>query len=271
MASRLAVAAAKCIEAKIAAVLVSVIGHKGSAPRHAGAQMLVSQAYTVDTIGGGNLELSAISHARGMLDSNQSSDNKHYALGPSLGQCCGGAVDISFVRLENESIKLIVQQPPRFHLQLFGAGHVGKAIANALLPIRCNVQWIDERDEHYQFDRSLNFVQCAIETICVDSVSSEVATAPPQSMYLVLTHSHDLDLQIIEAILKRGDFTFCGLIGSSTKRARFKHILMAKGFSEQLIERITCPIGVNAIIGKEPEIIAASAVAQLLQTSISGD
>ena len=268
MASRIAAAAVKFLENQVAAILITVTQHKGSTPRHAGAQMLVSQSIAIDTIGGGNLELSAIHHAKAMLLSNQSTDAKHYALGPGLGQCCGGAVDLSFVRLDAHSIRLVEQRPPRFHLQLYGAGHVGKAIAHALLPINCTVQWIDERDEHYPFDGLQTFAQCAIETICVDSVSAEVANAPRDSFYLVLTHSHDLDLQIIEAILKRGDFAFCGLIGSATKRARFKNLLMAKGFSEELIDRINCPIGITDIVGKEPEIIATSVVAQLLKTSI---
>ena len=268
MTSKLSAAAMQCLADNCAAILVTVTKHKGSAPRHAGAQMLVSQATAIDTIGGGNLELSAIHHAKEMLLANQSTDAKHYALGPGLGQCCGGAVDLSFARLDEQSIRLIEQRPSRFHLQLYGAGHVGKAIANALLPINCTVQWIDERDEHYSFDGLQNFAQCTIETIFVDSVTAEVANAPRDSFYLVLTHSHDLDLQIIEAILKRGDFAFCGLIGSATKQARFKNLLMAKGFSEDLIDRIDCPIGVAGIVGKEPEIIAASVVAQLLKTSI---
>ena len=131
MASRIASAAVEFLENKVAAILVTVTQHKGSAPRHAGAQMLVSQATAIDTIGGGNLELSAIHHARTMLLANQSTDAKHYALGPGLGQCCGGAVDLSFVRLDAHSIRLVEQKPPRFHLQLYGAGHVGKEIGRA--------------------------------------------------------------------------------------------------------------------------------------------
>ena len=78
--------------------------------------MLVSQITAIDTIGGGNLELSAIHHARAMLLAVQPTDVKHYALGPGLGQCCGGAVDLSFVRLDEQSLQLIEQRPPRFHL-----------------------------------------------------------------------------------------------------------------------------------------------------------
>jgi xanthine dehydrogenase accessory factor len=91
-----------------------------------------------------------------------------------------------------------------------------------------------------------------------------VALAEPGAFYLVLTHSHDLDLAITQAVLKRGDFAYLGLIGSKTKRARFEHRLVERGFSPALVDRIVCPIGSPGISGKEPEIIAVAVVAQLL-------
>ena len=90
--------------------------------------------------------------------------------------------------------------------------------------------------------------------------------APPGAFYLVLTHQHDLDLRISEAILKRADFAFFGLIGSKTKRQRFIHRFEERGIAAASIGRMTCPIGVAGIVGKEPEVIAASVVAQLLQS-----
>jgi xanthine dehydrogenase accessory factor len=83
----------------------------------------------------------------------------------------------------------------------------------------------------------------------------------------VLTHSHDLDLAIGEAILKRGDFGFFGLIGSQTKRARFRHRYRDRGIAQALVDRMVCPIGLPGIPGKAPEVIAVAAVAQLLQLS----
>jgi xanthine dehydrogenase accessory factor len=103
--------------------------------------------------------------------------------------------------------------------------------------------------------------------VCVDAVEAEVRNAEPGAFYLVLTHRHDLDLRITEAILRRGDFGFVGLIGSRTKRQRFVHHFEARGIAADAIERMTCPIGLPGINGKEPEVIAAAVVAQLLQVA----
>src|SRR4029078_5976952 len=92
-----------------------------------------------------------------------------------------------------------------------------------------------------------------------------VATAPPAAFYLVAPHEHALDLRIVEAILRRGDAAFCGLIGSRTKRARFLHRLPDRGVGDDAIARLTCPIGIDGIEVKSPEVIAAAVVAQLLQ------
>ena len=81
---------------------------------------------------------------------------------------------------------------------------------------------------------------------------------------MVLTHRHDLDLQIIEAVLKRGDARLAGLIGSATKRARFLHRLAEKGLSDEQLNALVCPIGLPGITGKEPGVIAVAVVAQLL-------
>jgi len=130
-----------------------------------------------------------------------------------------------------------------------------------LAGIACRVQWIDERESEFPADSLPDH----IERICVEPVQAEVALAPPGASFLVLTHSHDLDLAITHAILQRGDFGWFGLIGSKTKRARFEHRLRERGFAEPLIERIVCPIGLPGIVGKEPEVIAVAVVAQLLQ------
>jgi xanthine dehydrogenase accessory factor len=146
---------------------------------------------------------------------------------------------------------------------LYGAGHVGRAIVHLLAGIPCRVQWIDEREDAFPGGP----LPAHIETLCVEPVQAEVTQAAPGSFYLVLTHSHDLDLAITEAILRRGDFGFAGLIGSRTKRARFVHRLRARGLSESVLQRLCCPIGQPGISGKEPEVIAVAVVAQLLQLS----
>ena len=144
---------------------------------------------------------------------------QHFPLGPALGQCCGGAVTLRYAPLAEARPAAWDAPTPRFTLQLHGAGHVGRAIVALLDGIACNVQWIDERDDAFPPGLSAPHV----ERVCVDAVEAEVACAPPGAFYLVLTHRHDADFAITEAILRRGDFGFLGLIGSQTKRNRFRH------------------------------------------------
>jgi xanthine dehydrogenase accessory factor len=246
------------------AVLVEVTEALGSAPREAGSRMLVSAVRCAGTVGGGHLELKAIERARRMLAGESVAPSAHYPLGPALGQCCGGAVTLAFTRLDAKTLAAWPKTAPRFHLQLYGAGHVGRAIVSALAPLNVVVDWIDEREEEFPGDLEL---PPQVRKVCVDAIEGEVATAPRGAYYLVLTHRHDLDERIAEAILKRGDFAFFGLIGSKTKRNRFIHRFEQRGMAAETIARMTCPIGVPGIEGKEPEVIAASVVAQLLQVS----
>lgn len=259
--------AAAWLAAGHAAVWVEVTAARGSVPRAAGTRMLVSATACAGTIGGGHLELKAIAQARAMLAvGDASAQSAHYPLGPALGQCCGGVVSLGFSMLDAQAWREWPVAAPRFYLQLFGAGHVGRAIARALVPLDVVVDWIDEREDQYP----AGFFEHAapwpghIRKVCVDAVDAEVRVAPPGTFYLVLTHQHDLDLQITEAILRRGDFGYLGLIGSKTKRQRFIHRLEERGIAAARSARITCPIGVAGIPGKEPEVIAAAVVAQLL-------
>jgi xanthine dehydrogenase accessory factor len=245
------------------AVVVEVLSHKGSVPRETGTRMLVAADEVLGTIGGGHLELQAIERARSLLDAASSPADQHLALGPSLGQCCGGALDLRYTPLHRADPAAWAEPAPRFSLQLYGAGHVGRAIVRLLAGIHCRVQWIDEREAEFPADA----LPPHIERVCVEPVEAEVRAAPPGAFYLVLTHSHDLDLAITQAILARDDFAWFGLIGSKTKRARFEHRLRDRGFSAAAVERITCPIGLPGIGGKEPEVIAVAVVAQLLAVS----
>ena len=250
------------------AVLVEVVATQGSAPREAGTRMLVSADAVTGTIGGGHLEWRAIADARGLLASGASSATpaltQHIALGPSLGQCCGGAVDLRFEPLTASLVDRWPAPAPRFFLQLYGAGHVGRAIVALLAGLPCRVQWIDEREGEFPAGPR---EPAHIERLCVEPVQAEVALAPPGAFYLVLTHSHDLDQAIAEAILRRGDFGFFGLIGSRTKRARFLRRFEQRGIDAAVLARMTCPIGVPGITGKEPEVLAVAVVAQLLQAA----
>jgi xanthine dehydrogenase accessory factor len=254
------------------AVVVEVTEARGSAPRTAGTRMLVSATQALGTIGGGHLELKAIQSAREMLRTQELAPrSEHYPLGPALGQCCGGAVTLGFTALDDAALARWPAAAPMFHLQLYGAGHVGRAIATLLATLDVVVDWVDEREEEFPRATTLGTAWPAhIRQVCVDAVEAEVREAPAGAFYLVLTHNHDLDLRITEAILRRGDFGFLGLIGSRTKRQRFIHRYEQRGIASEAIARMTCPIGVEGIAGKQPEIIALGVVAQLLQAHQRG-
>jgi len=249
------------------AILVEVVGARGSVPRGTGTRMLVDATTTLGTIGGGHLELKAILAARAMLARGERARREdRHALGPGLGQCCGGAVTLALASLDAEALADWPPSEPLFSLQLHGAGHVGRAIATLLATLEVHVDWFDERDEEFPPTTDLGSPWPAhIQRIGGDTIEREVRRAPPGAFYLVLTHEHALDERITEAILRRGDFAFCGLIGSRTKRAKFVRRFEARGVAAPAIERMTCPIGVPGIEGKAPEIIAAAVVAQLLQ------
>jgi xanthine dehydrogenase accessory factor len=141
---------------------------------------------------------------------------------------------------------------------LFGAGHVGRALATALAPLPCRVRWIDDREG------LLADPPASIEVIPTHHPRDRVGEAPGGSFFLVMTHSHDLDCELCEAVLRRGDFAFLGLIGSASKRARFERRWRARGVAEAQIARLVCPIGLPGIAGKQPAVIAAATAAQLL-------
>ncbi len=163
--------------------------------------------------------------------------------------------------LEEGGRKLLIEPftDERTPLYLFGAGHVGQAMVAALAPLPFRVTWIDSRPEIFPEQRPANV---AIETL--DLRKTEVTSAEPGAFYLVMTHSHQLDLEICEAVLRRGDSAYLGLIGSATKRTRFERRLFARGLPKDCLKRLTCPIGIAGISGKHPAEIAASVAAQLL-------
>ena len=242
-----------------AAVIVEVTRSRGSVPREAGTRMLVDADTIEGTIGGGNLEWRAIATARRMLaDPRHRPDDETFSLGASLGQCCGGAVTLRHRLLDAASLAAW-PVPAMPTIQVYGAGHVGRAIVHVLALLDVDMQWIDERDEGFPIQPSAPNVA----RICVDAVEAEVAAAPPNAFFLVLTHQHDLDLRIVEAILRRDDFAFLGLIGSMTKRRRFAQLLCERGVAAASIERVTCPIGIDGIGSKEPAHIAIATAAQL--------
>jgi xanthine dehydrogenase accessory factor len=307
------------------AVLVTVAGIRGSSPREIGAKMIVSASETFGTIGGGQLEYQATRIAAGMLDADRPSQ-RSFPLGPSLGQCCGGVVEILFEPVgggmpawlrdlsalhgqrepavvatristtapakivvtasdvfgDGDAIERVIAtarevlrdgrgacrnvqefyEPvisPDFNIAVFGAGHVGSAVVAALSALECNIRWIDSRHNIFRD------VPSNVRPVEADDPPLEVAAMPPGSYYLVMTHSHALDFEICDRILRREDAAYCGLIGSQTKRRRFLKRFRQQDMPQAMIDRLVCPIGVDGITGKKPAEIAISVAAEVLQ------
>lgn len=226
----------------------------GSAPREAGTRMWVDADGTRGTIGGGNLEYTALKIAREMLLSGESHRERKFALGDSLGQCCGGSVLLRF------SLKDCIEENLQgtFSVVLFGAGHVGKEVARFLGRLPCRLTWVDPRPEVFP-----DSVEHNVKVFVEEEPVWMVDEAPPGAYYLVMTHSHALDLEIVERVLRRNDYAFLGLIGSETKAAKFKLRLHRKNLPT---DRLVCPVGIFKG-GKHPAAVAVSAVAQLLAVS----
>ncbi|PQA77471.1 xanthine dehydrogenase accessory protein XdhC [Rhodoferax sp. TS-BS-61-7] len=253
--------------ARADAVLVRVHSSRGSVPREAGAWMAVFADSVLGTVGGGRLELDAIAAARNhLLQLGAAPFTQRYALGPSLGQCCGGEVHLQFERITAQDSEGLQQrlQPPRLPVALFGGGHVGQALVDVLGNLPFAVEWIDSRDGIFPATLP-DTVHCEHS----EPVQAAVAGLAPQSRVLIMSFSHAEDLDIVAACLTRqraqGDLPYIGLIGSQTKWATFRHRLEARGFSAAELAHVTCPIGVLGIHDKRPEVIAVAVAAQLLQ------
>ena len=258
------------------AVLVRVHSTEGSAPRDAGAWMAVFTDSLLGTIGGGHLEHQAIERARELLALQLSKSGleqgaaapelMRMALGPSLGQCCGGVVHLSLQRVNAQDAATLCEQldTPRMPVALFGGGHVGHALAELLARLPVALHWIDSREGIFP-DALPAHVVCEHS----EPVQGAVASLVPGSRVLIMSFSHAEDLDVLALCLtrqrQRGDLPYIGLIGSQTKWASFRHRLEARGFTSEELAHVTCPIGVPGIEGKEPEVIAVAVAAQLLQ------
>ena len=262
--------------AKEDAVLVTVDASRGSVPREAGAWMLVFADTVLGTIGGGHLEHEALRLARERLAGGPGVEvgvtvpgetRLRFVLGPSLGQCCGGEVHLRLQRVSAaDSDRLALDLQPRLYpVALFGGGHVGRALVRVMSELPFAVRWIDSRDEVFPAELS---AQVLAEHS--DPVQGAVPSLVPGSRVLIMSFSHAEDLDVLAACLARqrqqADLPFVGLIGSRTKWATFRRRLQDRGFSEQELTHVTCPIGVPGISGKQPEVIAVAVAAQLLQT-----
>ncbi len=309
------------------AVLVTVAGIKGSAPREVGAKMIVTSRETIGTIGGGQLEYQCTRVAVGLLEKDQML-LRSFPLGAAMGQCCGGVVEILFEPLGNgmpgwlrdlralygqrepavvathisqsapkkfvvtadevfgvpagDAVPGMVARArdllhgrckaerhvqefyepivvPELNIAVFGAGHVGTAVVATLAGLDCNIRWVDSRRNVFRQ------VPANVRAIESEQPSLEVAAMPPGSFYLVMTHSHAMDFEICDRILRRDDARYCGLIGSRSKRRRFEKRFRQQGMIESQIAELVCPIGVPGISGKKPAEIAVAVAAEILK------
>jgi xanthine dehydrogenase accessory factor len=233
-------------------VLVTIIDERGSTPRNAGSKMVVSAERIFETIGGGHLEYKAMEIAREMLASgSQNTRLERFSLGASLGQCCGGVNVLLFEPMGQ----------PQAQIAVFGAGHVGRALVPLLASLPCRVRWIDSRENEFPAQ-----IPEGVLRIVNEEPVDEIEQLPKGSYCIVMTHNHQLDLELTAALLKRNDFTYFGLIGSKTKRVKFEHRLRERGFDAALLQRIRCPMGLAEVKGKLPIEIAVSIAAEVIAT-----
>ena len=152
------------------------------------------------------------------------------------------------------------EHPDALRVALFGAGHVGRALATVLATMPCRLTWIDQRSDEFP-----ELLPGSVEQVVADDPVDVIDELPSGTHILIMTHSHQLDLELVDGALRRGDFASLGLIGSATKRARFERRLRSRGFTDGQLSRLTCPIGVGGIADKAPGSIAVAVAAQILQ------
>ncbi|MBX9466606.1 MAG: xanthine dehydrogenase accessory protein XdhC [Rhizobium sp.] len=251
------------------AVLVEVAETKGSAPREAGTMMLVAETALWGTIGGGYLEFMAIGHARRRLAGETVADTLDVPLGPEIGQCCGGRTLLSFRSIDATiatelAHRLQAERDAFPQVMLFGAGHVGLALARALQPLPLAVTLIDSRTEiDGTLPKGITFRRSAMP-------EAEVAQLKPGGAVVILTHDHALDFLIAKEALARSDLAYVGMIGSKTKRATFASFLKREGADRDTLDRLTLPIGGGAVKDKRPAVIAAMVASELLGMLLGG-
>lgn len=247
------------------AVLVTLTGTQGSTPRESGAVMIVSRDASAGSIGGGQLEFHSIAQGREMLAMQEMTRDLDIALGPQMGQCCGGRARVRLERAGTQHVAALADdeacaaraQPQVF---IYGAGHTGRALAHALALLPLSVTLVDDRADVFEG------LPGGVTLRRLDDPVQALLAAPAGAAHVILTHSHALDYRLTEAALNRGDATYVGLIGSATKRTRFCQSFLRHGGSEAALKWLTCPIGGNEVRNKRPEVIAALTAAELVRT-----
>lgn len=245
------------------AVIVHVAGVEGSAPREEGAWMLVGPGAIHGTIGGGQMEFMAIDHAQKILAGEEREGSYDVLLGPEIGQCCGGRVTLDLQLLDEDrksdvAARAAGELAARPEVYIFGAGHVGTALARALslLPLRVIV--VETRAE------ALAGIEPPAEARLTAMPEEAVRGARPGAAFVVLTHDHSLDFLIVAEALSRDDGSYVGMIGSKTKKASFKSWYLKNDGTKERFARLVCPIGGAHVRDKRPAVIAALVAAEVL-------
>ena len=240
-------AAVACLRSATPVALVSRIGGAREQP----AQLLVTGDSVSGSLGNADLDSAAIALAR-----------------PRVRTRAAGAALMQSPSDGSTTLLIHVVLPHDFTVIVFGNGHVGRALVQVLGALPANVRWIDGRDSDFPASVPPN-----VEIVATDAPEDELAAAPRGAYVVVMTHSHPLDLQLIETALSRDDWRYLGLIGSRSKRNQFEKRLLARGLPPGAFARVTCPIGVGsglAIRSKEPGAIAVAVAAEILALRESG-
>jgi xanthine dehydrogenase accessory factor len=246
------------------AVLIEISGTQGSTPRETGTFMLVSASSLWGTIGGGQFEFIAIGNARELLAGTGGNDLMDIPLGPEIGQCCGGRTQLRFRRVtdavRDDLEKKQESEAERLpEVYVFGAGHVGRALAAALAPLPLSTTVIETRQDE------LANLPASTKSRLVPIPEALVKDMPAGAALVILTHDHALDFLIAREALARTDLAYIGMIGSATKRATFASWLSREAGGERSwLERLTLPIGGSFVKDKRPEVIAAMTAAEIL-------
>lgn len=300
---------AKHLQENSCCALVTMVEVLGSAPREAGTRMVIRpDGGFHGTIGGGTLEWRVLADAQKLMRNSYAQLNwKKHALGPELGQCCGGVVKLSIEVFEKSQLEEVnflaereVQGPfstighisenkihrviapdtstdlthaflssdgnlyesfgqQRRSVYLFGAGHVGRAMMLSMASLDFDLTWIDSRENALPA-----IVPGNVTKVFTPSPVSTLNKASDGAFIVILTHSHSLDLDLVNAALSEDRFGYVGVIGSATKKARFRNRLKNAGLEATTIDKLVCPIGIEGISSKHPAAIAASVIAELL-------
>ncbi|MCP4820407.1 MAG: xanthine dehydrogenase accessory protein XdhC [Shimia sp.] len=242
-------------------VRVEITRVQGSSPRDVGAVMYVSETGQAGTIGGGQLEYMALDEARKALKSDVKSSVMDVPLGPEIGQCCGGRVEVSLTMMDAHAraaaeTRAAADAASWPKVYVLGAGHVGRALAAQFqhLPVDCLL--VDSREDE------LSLSDADVDKVLTPLPESVVREAQEGSAFIVLTHDHALDFLLASEALARGDAAYVGMIGSATKRAKFASF--AKSQDGVSAADLVCPIGGDTGGDKRPEVIAAFVVSEVL-------